>query len=146
MKKSKKNKTYVDLLLEDHKRLKALFKKFENTGNSSEKKTIAETVLRELKVHMTIEEEIVYPALREVVEEDAMDEADVEHHVAKILMSELSRMKSSDDHYGARVTVLGEIIKRHIEEEEGDIFPQAKKTDVEEITGRFLERKQVLMQ
>ena len=146
---SKKTKTYIDLLIEDHDKVRALFKKFEKTEDDNEKLRIVETALTELKIHTTIEEEIVYPAFREsgVVEEDMMDEADEEHAVAKYLMEQLETMEPGDDHYDAKFTVLGEIIEHHADEEEEEIFPDARKSkeiDSEEITARLLERKNEL--
>src|SRR5688572_5796599 len=88
--------TFVDVLHEDHERVKALFKKFEETDNKKQKQKIVHEVIAELKVHAQVEEEVVYPALREVVEEDLMNEADEEHHVAKVLIAELENYGSED--------------------------------------------------
>lgn len=139
-----KKETYVDILEADHKRVKALFKKFENAQRSKAKQSIVRMILEELRVHAKAEETVVYPELRKVMEEDMMDEADIEHHVAKGLMQELSTMKPADDHYDAKVIVLGEIIDHHVEEEENDIFPKARKTDVEGITARLIAKKKEL--
>ncbi len=145
-KPTKKNKTYIELLKEDHDKVKALFKKFKKTKEDSSKRTIVETILKELTVHAKAEEEIIYPEFRKVLKEDLVDEADIEHHLAKVLIEELSQMKPGDDHYEARVTVLGEIIDHHVEEEEGEIFPKAKKEirNPEEITARLAARKKSL--
>ncbi len=147
----KKSKTYIDLLIADHDKVRALFKRFEKTEDDDQKREIVETTILELKIHATIEEEIVYPAFREneVVEEDMMDEADVEHEVAKNLIAELENMKPGDEYYDAKFTVLCEIIEHHAEEEEEEIFPEARKSkeiDAEDITGRVADRKQQLMQ
>lgn len=143
-----KNQNYLGILEADHKHLKALFKKFEHTDNGKAKGKIVETLLKELMAHMKTEETVVYPELRKVIEEDIMDEADIEHHVAKGLMYELSIMKAGDDHYDAKVTVLGELIDHHVKEEEGIIFPKArksKKIDPQAITARVIEKKKELM-
>jgi hemerythrin superfamily protein len=146
---SKKTKNYLDILIADHDKVRALFKKFDKTESEDQKRQIVETVIAELKIHMAIEEEIVYPAFREsgVIEEDLMDEADEEHHVAKVLIQEIESMKLGDDHYDAKVVVLGEIIEHHADEEEEDIFPKAqksKKLDSDDLTFRLSERKEQL--
>ena len=76
--------------------------------------------------------EIFYPALREAMdEEDLMDEADVEHASAKELIAQLEQMRPGDDHYDAKVTVLAEYIDHHVKEEEGEMFTQARKADLD---------------
>ncbi len=143
-----KKQTYLGILEADHKRVKALFKRFEHTENKKVKGSIVETILKELRVHTKAEEAVIYPELRKAIEEDMMDEADVEHHVAKGLMHELSTMKAGDDHYDAKVTVLGELIDHHVKEEEDSIFPKArksKKMDTQTITARLIEKKKELM-
>ena len=84
-----------------------------------------------LKVHTTIEEEILYPEERGDVEDDMLDEAYVEHDGAKKLIAEIEAMQPSEDFYDAKVKVLGEYIKHHVKEEEqpGGIFAQAKRGD-----------------
>jgi hemerythrin-like domain-containing protein len=150
-KTSKKEHSYLDILIADHEKVKGLFKKFEKAEGNKEKLHLAETILTELKVHTTIEEEIVYPAFREsgIIEEVMMDEADEEHHVAKVLMEEIESMKPGDDHYDAKVIVLGEIIEHHADEEEEEIFPKArksKKLESDDLTVRLSERKEQLTQ
>jgi hypothetical protein len=75
-----------------------------------------------------------------------MDEALEEHHVAHTLMNELKRMSPSDDRYDAKFTVLGENIKHHVKEEEGSMFPEAEKADLnwEELAQQAMERKEAL--
>jgi hemerythrin-like domain-containing protein len=146
--KKTKNPTYVDLLKEDHRKVQALFKQFEKTEDENEKKDIVNEAIQELKIHSQLEEEIVYPALREVEEveeEELIQEAEVEHQVAKDLIAELEQMDSNDELYCAKFTVLGEYINHHIEEEESEIFSYAKETDKEELTQRLIERKEQLM-
>jgi hemerythrin-like domain-containing protein len=80
-----------------------------------------------LKVHAQIEEEIFYPAVRAQIDQpDLMDEALVEHAGAKELIAQLETMDSGDDLYDAKVTVLGEHIDHHVEEEEGEMFPRQR--------------------
>jgi hypothetical protein len=85
-----------------------------------------------LKAHTTIEEEIFYPAAREVLEEeDLLDEAEVEHASAKDLIEQIEGMSPQDDLYDAKVTVLGEYIDHHVKEEETEMFPKLRKTDLD---------------
>jgi hypothetical protein len=145
-KKKKKTPTFVDLLHEDHEKVKGLFKEFEEAESKKTKQRLAHEIMTELKIHTQIEEEIVYPALREGgVEEEMMNEADEEHHVAKNIIKELENYGSEDGHYDAKVKVLGELVEHHIEEEEKDMFKQAKKVDdVEDVTSRMAARKKEL--
>lgn len=141
----------VKLLTEDHKKVTRLFKEFEKLkedGSAKEKSAIVQQICAELTVHATVEEEIFYPAVRESIDdiEDLVDEADVEHASAKSLIAELEAMKPGDDHYDAKVTVLGEYIDHHVQEEQDEMFPKAKKAklDMAQLGERILQRKQEL--
>ena len=128
----------MTLLKEDHQKVKELFDKFEDTKSSGSKAKIVTQAIRELKVHATVEEELFYPALRQKMEDEEriLEEADEEHHVAKVLIAELEKMNGSEDHWEAKFTVLSESVRHHIKEEEGDMFKKAKKTDIDfEILG-----------
>src|SRR6185369_5035541 len=87
----------------------------------------------ELTIHTIIEEEIFYPACKGMVEEDNLDEAQVEHDGAKVLIAELEEGSPDDAYYDAKVKVLSEEIKHHVKEEErpGGIFSQVKDSDVD---------------
>lgn len=129
-------------LTEDHNKVKALFKQFEKL--KEEKVALVKRICTELKVHAEIEEEVFYPAVRaEIEDEDLMDEALVEHAGAKELIAQLEEMEPGDDLYDAKVTVLGEQIEHHVKEEEGEMFPKAKKAKVNtpELAERLAERK-----
>ena len=121
-------------LVADHRKVKALFKKFDGLkeqGSSKDKQKVVEKICMELTIHAAVEEELFYPAVREEIEEDdLMDEALVEHAGAKELIAQLESMKPDDELYDAKVTVLGEQIDHHVEEEEGEMFPKAKKAKV----------------
>jgi rRNA-processing protein FCF1 len=123
----------MTLLKEDHQKVKDLFEKFENTDSSAAKARIVAEVIKELKVHATVEEELFYPALRQKIddEEGIMEEADEEHHVAKVLIAELEKMSGHEGHWEAKFTVLSESIRHHIKEEEGEMFGKAKKTEID---------------
>lgn len=133
----------IAILLKDHDRVKALFKKFEKATATAEKEKLIAAALAELKVHAIVEEEIFYPAVRKHVGKDLMNEADEEHHVARVLIAELDHDGRSDDHRDAKFTVLAESIRHHIDEEEGEMLPKAKELtiDFEALGRQMLERK-----
>jgi hemerythrin superfamily protein len=141
----------VKLLTADHTKVKKLFKDFEKLrdgdGGAKQKSALVQQICTELTIHTKVEEEIFYPAVRESIDdEDLMDEADVEHAGAKSLIAELSGMKPGDDHYDAKVTVLGEYIDHHVKEEQDEMFPKAKraKVDMGELAERIVQRKEEL--
>jgi len=140
----------IEVLHQDHAKVEDLFFQYRFLEDSKHKKQLVEEILQELYVHATVEEELVYPQIRESYDEedvqDMMDEADTEHHVAKIVMAELAVMKPSDDHYDAKVTVLGELVKHHVGEEEKEMFKKIKesKMDLEKLGEEVLKRKQEL--
>jgi hemerythrin-like domain-containing protein len=102
----------------------------------------------ELTVHAALEEELIYPAIRsEIDAEDLMDEAVEEHHVVHVLIAELKKMQPGDERYDAKFTVLGELCKHHIKEEEDEMLPKAEKSDIdwEELSAKVMKRKDQLM-
>lgn len=137
----------IVMLKADHDTVKDLFDKFKKAETMNEKKRIATEAITELRIHALIEEEFFYPALRgkEAVDQDLLNESDEEHHVAKLLIGELITM-TTEDHFAAKFTVLAENIEHHVKEEENDLFPQARKTDVDMVAlGKKLSaRKQQL--
>ena len=135
------------LLKKDHDTVKDLFDKFEKAEGRAAKKKIVNQALAELKVHAAIEEELFYPAVRKPVGKDIMNEADEEHHVAKVLIAELEGMDGREDHYDAKFTVLAENVRHHIKEEESEVFPKAKDAsiDFEALSKAMLRRKQKLL-
>ena len=128
-----KSTNAIAMLKEDHERVKGLFDRFEETNGSATKAKIVSEALMELKVHATVEEDLFYPALRQQMEDEdgIMEEADEEHHVAKVLIAELEKMRGDEDHWEAKFTVLAESIRHHIKEEEGKMFKAAKKTEID---------------
>ena len=138
----------IAALKKDHAMVKQLFDQFEETESSSEKEEIIEKAIQELKLHATVEEEIFYPALRGGVEdEDMMNEAEQEHHVARVLIAELELNAKDEGRRNAKFMVLAESVRHHIKEEEGQIFPAAKELDIDfdELGRQMNERKQELM-
>ena len=129
-------KDAIALLKADHRTVEDLFEKFENARGDGRKKTIAEQICTELKVHAMIEEEIFYPALRGKIEDDLLDESYVEHDGAKVLINDIMAGSADEDFYDAKVKVLSEEIEHHVGEEEmpsEGMFAQARKTDVDMI-------------
>ncbi|HJV83692.1 hemerythrin domain-containing protein [Noviherbaspirillum sp.] len=144
----------LHVLAEDHKKVLDMFEEFEEIKNDPDeeaKQLLIETACAELTIHAQVEEEIFYPAAREVIEEmDLLDEAEVEHASARQLITELAAMEPDDDLYDAKFTVLGEYVKHHIQEEEKELFPKLKKAEIdldelgEEIRQRKLELREEL--
>jgi hemerythrin superfamily protein len=138
----------IAILTDDHKRVKKLFKDFEKlkeNGDAADKEALVEEICAELTVHAEIEEEVFYPAAREAIEDDdMMNEAEVEHASAKDLVEQLMAMDSGDEMYDAKVTVLGEYVDHHVEEEEKEMFPKVKKAklDLEAIGEELLSLKE----
>ena len=140
----------IALLKDDHRKVEALFEKFEKAKDAKTKKALATEICTELSVHATIEEEIFYPACREAVEDDLRNEAYVEHDGAKVLIAELAGSDPDNEFYDAKMKVLSEDIKHHVKEEErpGDgYFAQARKAglDMDELGDRLAARKQQLL-
>jgi hemerythrin superfamily protein len=137
----------VRMLREDHRKVQGLFEQFESAKDTRKKAAIATQAIREIEVHATIEEEIVYPVLREA-DEDMFQEAQEEHHVVKILIAELQKMDPDAENFEAKFKVLSENVKHHIEEEEGEMLPALEKTDfdAEAMTEQMEARKEELME
>jgi hemerythrin-like domain-containing protein len=138
----------IALLRADHKAVKDLFEQFEKTRKDERKEALAEQICKELSVHAQIEEEIFYPATREVIrQEDLVDEATVEHQSAKDLIAQIREGSASDDLWEAKVKVLGEYIDHHVKEEQNEMFPMVKKTklDLKALGEQLMARKMELM-
>ena len=148
--RSKKNDA-IKLLTEDHNKVKKLFREFKKLAEKNDeegKEELATQICKELTVHAQLEEEIFYPAVRAAIDDDdLMNEAMVEHGSAKDLIAQIQSMKASDPMYDAVVTVLGEYINHHVEEEQNEMFSKAQKSDMdlEELGVEIAERKKALM-
>jgi hemerythrin superfamily protein len=122
----------LQMLKDDHERVKSMFDDFRKAESPEEKESLAERICEDLTLHAELEETCFYPAIREAIEEEELvNEADVEHATAKDLIAKIQACDSSDQHFSAMVNVLGEVVKHHIQEEEGDIFKQTKKADLD---------------
>ena len=138
----------ITLLTEDHEHVKTLFEQYEALGSRANvsKQKLALQICTELTKHATAEEEIFYPAVRDAAKdnEDIVDEALVEHAAAKDLIAQLLKMDAGDELFDAKVKVLSEQILHHIEEEEGEMFPKARKAklDLMELGQEIAARKE----
>ena len=151
MAKSKAKATgAVELLKEQHDKVKKAFKEFEKLDreDNEAQQQLVQRVCEDLKLHTTLEEELFYPAAREAIDdEDILNEAQIEHETAKMLIEQLENMEPDDPNYFATFTVLGEYVMHHVKEEEGEMFPQAKKAkdlDLAALGEQVMARKQEL--
>ncbi|MDP3723738.1 MAG: hemerythrin domain-containing protein [Candidatus Omnitrophota bacterium] len=138
----------VQMLQDDHQRVKGLFEEFKHAPQG-DKRRIVKTVLTELEIHAKIEEEVFYPTVRlRIKDHELMDEADEEHRVVEHLLLELKGMKPGDSYYDAKFTVLAENVTHHIQEEESEMFPKAASSglDLTELGERMAQRKEQLME
>jgi hemerythrin superfamily protein len=111
----------IVMLKDDHKAVKALFRKLKGHDLS-----VVPKICEELTIHAEIEEQVFYPAIRPLVEELDVNEAYEEHHVVKLLIGELEAMSAEDENYEAKAVVLMEMVEHHVEEEEGELFPEVR--------------------
>ena len=125
------------LLKRDHAAVKALFKEYETAGDAEQtKQHLFDRIQAELDVHAAIEEQIFYPAVQEGRSAEAKDmvlEALEEHKVVKTLLEEIAVLTPADDEFGAKMKVLRENVEHHADEEEKEMFPEARKQLSEEI-------------
>jgi hypothetical protein len=140
----------LDILEEDHQQVDGFFDEYETLEDVSEKEKLALKICLALTIHTQIEEEIFYPAAREAIEKaELIDEAIVEHASAKQLIAEIEEMDAGDELYDAKVKVLGEQVRHHVEEEEEDILPQlvkaANNQQLAEIGEQFEQHKQMAL-
>jgi len=132
----------VELLKQDHRAVEALFREFEEAGDQAyqTKRKLVEQISHELEVHTAIEEEIFYPAVQAKApkeDREIVEEAYEEHHVVKVLLGELAGMEPDADGFDAdgfdadgfdaKVTVLMENVRHHVEEEETELLPESEK-------------------
>ena len=144
------SKDAIALLKQDHREVEDLFAQFEKASGDGRKEKLATQICLELSVHAAIEEEIFYPACEGKVEEDLLKESYVEHDAAKLLIAEISAgAGEGDDFFDAKVKVLSEEIKHHVEEEEKrmeGLFAQARKAglDMDALGEQLAARRQQL--
>jgi hypothetical protein len=135
------------LLMEDHEKVKGLWRQFEKAGES-EKWEIGHKIIMELKVHTKLEEDLFYPECERVEElKDLIAEAIEEHNVVDHVIEEIEALPQGDETFEPKMTVMFENVEHHIEEEEGELFPKARKSlrDLEALAQRMMSHKQELM-
>jgi hemerythrin-like domain-containing protein len=138
----------IALLRADHKKVSELFEQFEKTRSANKKKTLVAQICMELAIHTQIEEEIFYPAVKQALKDkELVPEATVEHDSVKDLISQVEGLEPDGEMYDAKVKVMGEYVKHHVKEEQTEMFPKAKKTnlDMKQLGAEMAERKQQLM-
>jgi hypothetical protein len=140
----------IALLKADHRKVEDLFEQFEKARDKDRKERLVKQICTELSIHTMIEEEIFYPTCAgQVEDDDLVDEAYVEHDGAKVLVAELLRSDPDNEFYDAKVSVLSEMIKHHVKEEEKrseGLFAEAKDAglDMDGLGERLMQRKQEL--
>lgn len=140
----------LQMLREDHRKVKELFRRFEEAADKATKQAAAETALVELNIHSVLEEEIFYPAVRRQGNGSGalVKRAEEEHHTADQLMDELMNMEPGNQEFDAKFHVLIENVKNHIDEEEAEMLPQAAEVGLarmEQLGKRMAERRTQLM-
>lgn len=142
----------VAMLKADHKKAKKAFKDFEKMDPQEDPEScqaLVQQTLAEVEVHAELEEQLFYPAARGAIkEEDLVDEAEVEHMTAKVLIEQLKGMGPDDEKFSATFKVLGEYLKHHIEEEENEMFKQLTQAGAEwdTVLEEMQSQRQQLMQ
>lgn len=143
----------IAMLREDHKRVSALFERFDkikDEAKHTQKQALVDEICVALTIHATLEEEILYPAARDALGEkghELLDEAEVEHATAKDLVAQLESASPGDALYDAKVAVLGEYIKHHVKEEHDEMFPKLRKSgmDLQSLGAQMRERRAALL-
>ena len=140
----------ITLLKADHREVERWFGEFESARSNDRKSELAERICQALRTHATIEEEIFYPAFLEATDEtDIHHEAEIEHAGAKHLIDEIEAAGPDDDHFEARIIVLKEMIRHHVNEEEqrGGMFSKAQSSsmDLRALGEELKQRKLELM-
>jgi hypothetical protein len=137
----------VSLLKADHRKVKEMLKTAMKSQSSSEKKKLVQQICLELTVHAKIEEELVYPLLRQEDEKEA-EEAELEHSLVKFMIRDLEKGSLKGVELDARIKVLNELVTHHVKEEETSALPELEKAgdiDMQDLGMRLAERKEMIM-
>ncbi len=140
-------KEAIAILRADHKLVSELFAEVDKTKKQEKKIKLVEQICQELTIHAQVEEEIFYPAVKDALNDDELvPEAQVEHASLKMLIAELEGAQGDDEMYDARVKVLSEYVKHHVKEEQNEMFPKVKESnlDLVELGAQILQRKEEL--
>jgi hemerythrin superfamily protein len=142
------NASALSMLQQDHREVEAYFDEYETLTGGDQKEALAVKICLALQVHTRIEEEIFYPEARGAIDNpELIDEAIVEHTAAKQLIAEIEAMEVGDQLLDAKIKVLGEQIRHHVEEEEKELFPklQNAKLDLDALGREMAALKQELV-
>lgn len=132
------------LLKADHKLVASLFADYEITNSNNKKKQLVEQICKELSIHAQVEEEIFYPAVQKALKDhELVPEATVEHATLKELIAQVKDIEPDGDMYDAKIKVLSEYVKHHVKEEESEMFPEAKGSNLNlvELGAQITQRK-----
>ncbi len=139
----------IVLLKNEHREIRKSFRAFEDAGDRAEarKGQLVDRIIELLTIHTYIENEVMYPQVRELlpdVEDDVLESYE-EHHVADVLVMELSAMKPSDERFDAKTTVLIENVEHHMTEEEDEWFPKVRaglgRKQLQEIGAEMIDKR-----
>jgi len=143
----------LEMLKSDHRTVDSLFREYEelveDDADADARKSVAQSICVELTIHTQIEEELFYPAARDLLDElGLLDEAEVEHASAKELIAQIDEMSAEDDLFDAKVKVLGEQIAHHVDDEEGALFPKLRDAgmDTEALGRQMSDLRQEIME
>lgn len=146
--KSRKSQEATALLRADHKAVNDLFEQYEHTRSTGKKKEIVAQICTELTVHAQIEEDIFYPSVKQALKDkELIPEAIVEHAALKDLIAQIEGVEPDGEMFDAKVKVLSEYVKHHVKEEQNEIFPLVKKSELDLVAlGKELsQRKEELL-
>lgn len=141
-------KDAIALLKADHETVSGLFEDYEKANSSNKKKALVAEISSELSVHMQIEEEIFYPAVKAALKDKLLvPEATVEHASVKDLIAQIEGIEPDGEVYDAKIKVLSEYVEHHVKEEQKEMFPKVKATslDLVELGARMAARKADLL-
>jgi hemerythrin superfamily protein len=136
------------MLRADHKVVSQLFAQYDKTRSAVRKKDIATKICNELSVHAEIEEDIFYPAVQQALKDkELVPEATVEHATLKDLIAQVKDVEPDGEMFNARIKVLSEYVKHHVKEEQNEMFPKARGTDLDmkALGARMAQRKAELL-
>lgn len=144
---SSKAQDATALLKADHELVSELFDEYEVSRSSAKKKKIVSQICDELTMHAQVEEEIFYPAVKRALKDhELIPEAQVEHATLKDLIAQVEGKEPDGEMFDAKIKVMREYVKHHVKEEQNEIFPKAKSTDLDmmELGAKLSERKEEL--
>jgi hemerythrin superfamily protein len=122
----------IGVLKDDHRMVEELFERFEESDSESRRLELAQEVCQALTLHAHVEEQLFYPALRRAgMDADLLDEAEVEHGTVKAMIEDIDGARADAALFRARMRVLGEYVRHHVQEEENEIMPGARSLGID---------------